>query len=599
MNRSRYVSLARCLGLWFLAISTCATVSVAEMAIRYEVALEGTSEKEILSGLKAVSEAIALKDRPPATPALLERRAEEDIPRFQQALRAGGYYDAAVSLDIDEKKVPVLVSFRIEPGPVYRLESVEVKLVGEDEAARKQLPLPEDLGLRKGDPGRAAPIVDAQGKIVRKLRSKGYPFARTDEKRVVVDHATKGLSVTYLVEPGPPGRFGATTFDGLKSVKDEFLQGNISWHRGQEFNGDLIAELQERLTKTGLFSVVRITHAGSLEDDGTLPITVTVKERKHRTVSAGARYYTDEGPGVQFSWEHRNLFHGGESLKIDATASFIEYSGQASFKKPGFSRDDQTLLIGSRLASDETDAYTSRNMDSTVVVERAFDKTLQIGLGPGFRLSRVENEIEERQDFGLVSLASYLNWDTTDNLLDPTLGGRLNVKLNPYADLLDTHVTFLKGFASYSRYLKLTDRPHMVLATRAALGLTSGADRDSIPADLRFYSGGGGSVRGYAFQTLGPLEDGEPVGGASLLELNTELRFKVTERIGLAAFLDGGTSFEAPYPDFAESVRWGGGAGVRYYTPFGPLRLDVGLPLNKRPGVDDDFQIYLSLGQAF
>jgi translocation and assembly module TamA len=147
--------------------------------------------------------------------------------------------------------------------------------------------------------------------------------------------------------------------------------------------------------------------------------------------------------------------------------------------------------------------------------------------------------------------------------------------------------------------VKLMSRPDLIFASRAALGLISWAGRDAVPADLRFYSGGGGSVRGYAFQTLGPLEDDEPVGGASLLELNTELRVKVTKQFGFVVFLDGGTAFEPAYPDFGERLRWGAGAGVRYYTPFGPLRLDVAAPLDRRPGVDAGYQFYLSLGQAF
>jgi translocation and assembly module TamA len=127
----------------------------------------------------------------------------------------------------------------------------------------------------------------------------------------------------------------------------------------------------------------------------------------------------------------------------------------------------------------------------------------------------------------------------------------------------------------------------------------SGAERDEIPADIRFYAGGGGSIRGYAYQSVGPTQNNEPIGGRSLITMSAELRIKITEKMGLVAFVDGGSAFESAFPDFEETLQWGGGLGFRYFTAIGPLRLDVGIPINRRAGIDDSFQIYVSIGQAF
>jgi translocation and assembly module TamA len=127
----------------------------------------------------------------------------------------------------------------------------------------------------------------------------------------------------------------------------------------------------------------------------------------------------------------------------------------------------------------------------------------------------------------------------------------------------------------------------------------SGAERDEIPADIRFYAGGGGSIRGYAYQSVGPTQNNEPIGGRSLITMSAELRIKITEKMGLVAFVDGGSAFESAFQDFEETLQWGGGLGFRYFTAIGPLRLDVGIPINRRAGIDDSFQIYVSIGQAF
>jgi translocation and assembly module TamA len=220
--------------------------------------------------------------------------------------------------------------------------------------------------------------------------------------------------------------------------------------------------------------------------------------------------------------------------------------------------------------------------------------------GLGFRASRVEHLVEDER-VALLLVPLQFDWDTSDDLLDPGRGGRLGLKFAPFFDIFLSDFAFLKGYASYARYVRLLRRPSIVFASRAALGAMTGAARDSIPADLRFYAGGGGSVRGIPFQTAGPLNeaDEEPLGGRSLLELSAELRVKVTKTIGFVTFVDGGSAFEAKFPDLEESLRWGAGVGLRYFTPIGPLRLDVALPLNRREDIDDRFQIYVSIGQAF
>jgi translocation and assembly module TamA len=268
------------------------------------------------------------------------------------------------------------------------------------------------------------------------------------------------------------------------------------------------------------------------------------------------------------------------------------------FRKPDFLRSDQALLLNMRLAEDTPDAFSSRNFTSIAQIERKLTNRITLTAGPAFRLSKVE-QFEQEERFELLSFPVHFQWDTSDKLLDPTRGGRMALQATPFYDFYGDNLFFYKGYARYSRYFGLLKKPSLILALRGVLGTMNGAEREEIPADTRFYAGGGGSIRGYAFQSVGPLQDDDPIGGRSLLGISGELRLKITETFGLVTFIDGGNAYETVFPDFDETLRWGGGLGFRYYTAIGPIRLDVGIPINRRENIDDRFQVYVSIGQAF
>jgi len=372
----------------------------------------------------------------------------------------------------------------------------------------------------------------------------------------------------------------------------------IPWKEGDRYDPKLLEQLQGCMTNSGLFSVVRIRTGEAPDEMSRVAIEVEVSERKHRTAAAGINYKTDEGPGAKISWEHRNFLNQGERLTLAASLSDFIRDFESGFREPYFMRQDQVLQLLFRIADDSPDAYSSRNIKSTAVVERELDKEKTIGIGLGLKASKVE-QIGKEEDYRLIFLPTYLRRDSSNDLFDPTRGGRLFLQVVPFYDIMGSDADFIKAYGSYSHYVPVSLKPMLGLAGKLSLGTIQGAELKSIPADERFYAGGGGSIRGYAYQYVGPLEDGEPVGGRSLVEITTELRAKLTDRFGLVAFLDGGSAFSEKIPDSSQDIRWGTGMGLRYFTPIGPLRFDVAIPLNRRAGIDDNFQIYISLGQAF
>lgn len=611
MGKTRWIALRKCNSHWktlrlkafLLTACLCFALAIpllvfADSPLSYRVSFEGTRNKELRSLLEAVSQTVSLRERPPVSLSLLQRRMTRDIPLLSKALRSQGFYDAHVTWNIKEDTKPIQAVFRIDLGQAYLLKSVDIRIPSKGDPLEEKLPEPFQIGLVLGEPAKSKHIPDAEKRISQWFGNHGFPFPNMAKPKVVVDHAEQTVTVEFQVEPGPRARFGHTEIRGLESVDEAYSHGKIPWEEGDPFNADLLQKALRSLRATGLFAFVQVNTGEAIDPEARLPIVIRVKERMHRTIKGGVSYKTDEGPGAKLSWEHRNLRHRGEHLAVEGMVSNIAYAAEGSFLKPEFLHPDQSFVLNVRLAEDHPDAFTSRSIEGTGRIERMLLTGMTVSAGLGLKWQKVD-QLGEEERFTLVSLPVTFNWDTSHNLLDPSRGGRLKFEVTPYRDFSGADISFIKGYVHYSRYIRLSQKPHLVFAVRGMLGAMSGAERDEIPADIRFYAGGGGSIRGYAYQSVGPLRENQPIGGRSLAGLSSELRMKVTDTMGFAAFLDGGSAFEAGFPDFEESFRWGGGLGLRYLTGIGPLRLDIGIPLNKREGIDDSFQVYVSLGQAF
>jgi translocation and assembly module TamA len=586
------IALALCIAL----LCVIPSFLQAESALSYSVKFRGIEGNDLKKLLSSVSDTVSLRQRPPISVRLLEKRVERDIPVFERALRSQGFYASSVNFGIDESKKPIEVIFDITLGPLYRVQDVDIVLP-EEKATEIRKPSPEQLGFEVGRPTMGKDIRNGGKILVRWYKVRGYPFSRIAKEQVALDHEKRMTTVILTLDPGQKAFFGETVITGLARVKEAFIRKMIAWNEGDLYDGGLVEKTEEDLRKLGLFASVRINPGEGVDEQARIPMKITVTEKKPRSAGAGVSYRTDEGPGANVSWEHRNVFKRGENIKISTSISDFELALDSTFEKPAFLRKDQTLTFSLRLAEDSPDAYVSRNITTSALLDRKIKEGLTLGGGLGFKTSRVD-QIDKKESYDLVVFPFYAKWDGSDDLLNPKEGGRLGMLLRPFWSISADGDSFVKVGADYTHYFPLSKTPSVTLAGRIALGTISGAEKDQIPADERFYSGGGGSIRGYAYQTVGPLQDGRPTGGRSLLELSLEARVGLTENIGAVAFLDGGTAFEGKTFDSGENLLWGAGLGLRYHTPVGPLRIDVGFPLDRRE-IDGSFQLYLSLGQAF
>jgi len=601
------------------AAVVCATVAAAEQeqadepspeappaddGLTYELAITGEIEDGLAELLEGASQLAALKDRPPETLAGLERRSADDLARFQDVLRSEGFYAASLRHSIDQAASPVLVSVEVTPGPLYLLADYGVVYEGAPPPEPDPAADLEPLGITIGMPGRAPPVAEAQRNLLRELANSGYPLAQVLDRRAVVDHGETTLSVTLTVYAGPRATFGPITVEGLTSVDEDYMLLLLPWQEGELYDQRQVEAARLALSDTALFSQIRFQKAEAPLDDGRLPITLALAEREKRSIGAGVSYSTSEGPGGEAFWEHRNLLGANERLRLSLAAAFIEQSLTATFRKPRFLRLDQALLADVSLTRSDTDAFQEESARGFIGLERRLSEIWTVSGGASAEVSFLTDEGEDDQDeddkekFLLYGLPLTAVRDSRDDLLNATTGTTLKLGLTPYIGTLEENIAFLVSELGGSAYFAVDSEGRIVLAGRARLGSIVGEETDSIPATKRFYSGGG-SVRGYEFQSIGPLDaEDDPEGGRSVAEVGAEVRLRVTETIGVVPFVEGGIVGDEPFIDFSEDFLWAVGLGLRYYTAIGPVRLDVGFPINGRDR-DDFFQFYVSLGQAF
>jgi translocation and assembly module TamA len=437
-------------------------------------------------------------------------------------------------------------------------------------------------------------------------------------REAVVDHAMRTVTVRTKISTGKRARFGDPRVTGVEEALAKFASNRAPWDKGDLYDPDQIETFRTRLASTGVFSTIRIKPADEVSADGLLPIDVELGRGKLRSIGAGAYYSSSEGPGGTVYWEHRDLFGRAEKLRITAEASGLGETGKLAFRKPDFFSPKQALVFETSYEIQETDAFDSRKFKTSLGLERVFGRYWTLLGGGAFEIGPVEEPADEdddgtvdtnTEDVTLVGLPFDARRDTSNDLLNPTNGSKLEFYVAPYIEQLGSDLTFVLGRVTDSVYFPFDERRRVVLAARASVGSIYGASTESVPADKRFYAGGGGSVRGFAFQQVGPLDEHDnPQGGSSLFESSLELRWRIRDVFGIVPFVDAGNVFSEVLPSFNEKefasdavlgLFWGAGLGLRYYSPVGPIRLDVATPLNPRGGIDDPVQFYVSLGQAF
>ncbi|GJE76994.1 autotransporter assembly complex protein TamA [Methylorubrum suomiense] len=609
-------------------------------ALPYSVRITGTDDSDVLTALQDTSTLYRLRQEAPPDGEGLVRRAEADLRRLTDVLSGYGYYQGTVSIRIDGVPVTgdaslaaaaraaegsraralVPVKIAVDLGPAYTVRSVRAL----DPRGR---PFPAELlperFVRPGDdvPARSATVLAREARIVDRFRALGHPFAKAVSRDPVVDDAAHVMDVTFTIDPGPKAGLGEVAVSAPEGIDPSVIRSFIYTEPGDPYSPKAVADIRRSVARIEGLGAIRVREGESLDPQGNLPIFVEVSERERNLIGVSARYSTVDGPGIRAYYANRNLFGGAETLRLDADiyylglgydpfaqqrkAAGIDTTGlggrlSATFVKPALWGSRNDLLANAFVTREVQQSYFVDAAGASVAVRHRFSDTFSAQIGVDGQVGRSKDALGT-VNYRLIGVPVSVTYDSTDNLLDPTQGFRFQASAAPYPGFLGSDPGIFVAKAQGSTYYALDEDANYILAGRLGFGSVSGARLDEIPDNFRFFAGGGGSVRGFAFRTLGPRGPFNlPIGGRSLLEASIEARIKVTDTIGIVPFFDAGTAFASTLPDFDERIRKAVGLGLRYYTGIGPIRVDVAFPLDRIKGYHErPVALYISLGQAF
>ena len=551
----------------------------------YTVEFKGVNDQEILSLLNSISKTVELEETPPATNAGLKRRAEADIPNLLKALHSLAYFNGKVDVEVNFETKPAQVSFNIMTGPVYPFASFDIK------SADTCFPFEiKELGINLGAPALPRNIIEAEELLILKMEKEGYPLAKVENREVIADQATHRIHVVLYLNPGPLCYFGEVTFKGHQRVSSQFFRKKIAWSLGDVYDPDKIARTQAALEASGLFSSISITHDTNVSDEGLIPLEIEVMESKYRSVGAGIGYSTDDGFGVLAEWENRNIGGCGEKLSFKTLIAQRLQEGTLAYVIPDFQRPRQDLIWLAEVLHQTTKGYHASSYSLSGIIERQMNDRTRISFGGMFKSLR-DTHSDNNGSFNLVKTPFQLRWANTNNILDPTQGGSLNIKIVPSLQILQPRFAYCINTITGSLYIPLRTDRRLLLAAKATLGSIFGETRHTIPPSERFYAGNENLLRGYHYMTVSPLHRNEPVGGRSMMIYSLEARLRATETFGWVLFYDFGNVYEEYLPQFDKKILQSVGVGLRYNTPVGPLRLDFAVPLHRRRHIRRGFSV--------
>jgi translocation and assembly module TamA len=566
-----------------------------------DVQVPGGGEAE--AAVRGASSLVGDAEEPASGAAGLLASARGDYRRILAALYDEGYYGGSVNIlvggqeaanlppDIDLPD-PVAVSILVNPGPLFRFNRVDIV---------NMAPPTADV-WDQVEIARSSIVLQSEELALEAWREQGYATAAIADREVVADHATNLVDVTITVNPGPRAAFGAVTVRGTERMNPEFVRQQTGLRVGEEYDPDELERAQKRLDRLEVFGTARFEAAQAVGADGLLPYDLVVQELPGRRFGVGANYSSIDGIGVEAFHLWRNLFGQAERLRLDARIAGIGYpvdTGEfdyffgGTFTKPGVWTPDTDLVA---TVSAERTVYPTFTETSAMGLTHILSDQITFEGGAQFERSRFDDDFGTR-DFTIAGVYAGATLDFRDDTVDPTSGWFAQVNLEPYYELNYGNAQ-ARLVVEGRTYFGFGEDDPFVLAGRVRAGALLGPELDEIPPDKLFFAGGGGSVRGYGYKSIGVENgDGDVTGGRYLLEASLEARAKVTETIGVVGFVDGGYVAADTFPGL-DDLYLGAGVGVRYYTGFGPIRLDVAVPLNKRSG-DADYAIYAGIGQSF
>ena len=533
------------------------------------------------------------------------RRAETAATNVMELLKSEGYYQAVVTPEVPDEE-PARAILRVEIGPRFIIANSQIEFEGDVPDPQTRGKVVSQIETANNKDARAEEIISTEGKALGAALSSGYADATTANRRVIVDHSTLKMNPIFKIRTGKLTKLGSIELIGKTKTKENWLKNIVPWQSGDNFAPDKINEFEKRLLETGVYDTVSILLGDTNEGNSQRPVKVSLSDRARTSIEAQFNYSTNEGPSIEGRIGRYNILGRGDTLFGTLLIGDIEKRLETELRLPHFIRPSQTLATSVAAFDDNTKAYRETGIEFKSELTKRWNLNSFWTYGVRTNISRNQevssltqsNTIE--RDFATIGLVGSFLVDNTDRPLDPRAGHKFNGSIMPTIITGDANLSYLEVGAQASYYKTIGDTEDNILAARARIGSIIGGKIPELPAGRRLYAGGGGSVRGYEYQGIGPRyndADRTPIGGLSLIEMSAEYRRNIGGKYGLVGFVDVGNLGLEAAPSFS-NFRAAAGLGLRYDLGFAPLRLDVALPIKRQAG-ESGFQIYIGVGQSF
>ena len=576
------------------AVSACATFGGSSTPEPVAVSTATAELSGIPNSLEgAARQTLETNEAAPTSVLAARRNAQRGAERLTVLLESEGYLLAEVTpqtiTSLDEE-----IGYEIDAGPVFKISTRSVSGIEAMDDATKARLEQRLRNIAPGAPARSRDIEDLEADLISDARKAGYAFVESDKIDVLASREDHDVALTYQLKPGPRVRLGDLDVN-LEGITDpDFIRTTMTWKTGDYFTPEKLQDFRGRLRASGLFDGVSIAVSETADESGLHPVSVALTESKRRSVGVGLTASTTEGVGADAFWERRNLTSRGDQLRAYVEVATLARKAGVRYERPNIGRYGRTLAVEFEARGEETDAYDLEGVKLAAGLAQPFNQNFTISAGVALDATRTTDFLGERDQLTLsVPLAA--TYSTVKEPLDPKSGNKVFLGVEP-------GTSFNAGAQGYTRVL-LTGSTYKAIANEKLIGAIQARvgnyfGSDLVPADRRFFAGGGGSVRGYEYQSLSPRDpSGVLVGGKALIDMSAELRWRRSERLGYVVFMDSGAAAES-IDEAATEMRQSVGVGVRYYPGFGPIRFDIATPLGRREG-EDPVQVYISIGQAF
>lgn len=533
-----------------------------------------------------------------------ERISEEAATRATAWLRSEGYYQGEAQPDAQDN--PPQARVRLTLGPRFHLGDTTISYEEPPPDAETQTRVAEAARLApRGAPARAADVLAAEAAAVSSMQESGYPDAHANDRVVIVDHATAEMRPDYRLVAGERVRLGVLRAEPQDFFRNGFLQDVRNWNAGDLYSPEHLSQLRRDISATGAVSRVGTRLAPDPNQPGVRDVVLELEPAPRRSIEYGVGFSTTEGVGLEAEWAWRNYTRRADTLTLDLTLGEMKQGIGVELARPHAAGLGRTVRYTASVSNEDPGPYERLGASIAASVDSA--RRLERGVSYGVSLSADSfKDITGERDAIVLGTFGEARRDTTGNPLDAREGEILEVRAEPSVTAGDSSIGFVRLTGDARYYKSFGEEDRTTLAGRARIGYVTpfSSSEEDIPPDRRFYAGGGGSVRGYEYNSIYPEErktSGAVPGGQALTDVSLEARYRFDDNVfngnlGLVGFVDGGNAFD----DWgaASDMKWGAGFGLRYDLGFAPLRADFAIPLD--PGPDDpDFALYVSLGQSF